>query len=78
MSRKTRKLKNRLLVPVEWLGIALALPLMVCLPRRALFAFCDILSRVMYRFDRRGKRRALFNLRIVRGADRGTWQPSVF
>lgn len=71
VSRKTRKLKNRLLVPVEWLGIALALPLMVCLPRRALFAFCDFLSRVMYRFDRRGKRRALENLRIVRGTCTG-------
>ena len=69
MSRKTRKLKNKLLVPVEWLGIAIALAVIVWLPRRGMFAFCDFLSRVMYRFDRRGRRRALFNLRIVRGAD---------
>ena len=71
MSRKTRRLKRRLLVPVEWLGIVVALPLMVCLPRRALFALCDFLSRVMYSFDRRGKRRALENLRIVRGTCTG-------
>ena len=60
MSRKTRKLKNKLLVPVEWLGIAIALAVLVWLPRRGMFAFCDFLSRVMYRFDRRGRRRALF------------------
>ena len=66
MSRK-RKLKNRLLVPVEWLGIGLALATIVWLPRRAMFAFCDFISAVMYRFDRRGKRQALGNLRVLRG-----------
>lgn len=69
MKQRAKKLRRQLLVPVEWAGIALALPLMVLLPRRALFAFCDFLSRVMYCFDRRGKRRALFNLRIVRGTN---------
>ena len=66
MSRKTRKLKNKLLVPFEWIGIGLGLCIIPWLPRRALFALCDILSAVMYLFDRRGKRRALRNLRIVR------------
>ena len=67
MSRKTRKLKNKLLVPFEWVGIGLALATIPWLSRGALFALCDCLSRVMYAFDRRGRRRALENLRILRG-----------
>lgn len=77
MSRKTRKLKNRLLVPFEWFGIGLAMCVMPFLSRRALFAVCDVLSRTMYRFDRRGKRRALENLRIVMGKredDNAPWE----
>ena len=66
MSRKTRKLKNKLLVPFEWIGIGLGLCIIPWLPRRALFGLCDFLSALMYFFDRRGKRRALRNLRIVR------------
>ena len=69
MSRKTRKLKNKILVPFEWIGIGLALCVIPWLPRRALFGLCDFLSAVMYLFDRRGKRRALRNLRIVRRRD---------
>lgn len=67
MSRKTRKLKNRLLVPFEWIGIGFGLCIMPWLSRRALFGLCDFLSACMYFFDRRGKRRALRNLRIARG-----------
>lgn len=67
MSRKTRKLKNRLLVPFEWIGIGFGLCIMPWLSRRALFGLCDFLSAIMYFFDRRGKRRALRNLRIARG-----------
>ena len=67
MSRKTRKLKNMLLVPFEWIGIGLGFCVIPWLPRRALFGLCDFLSALMYFFDRRGKRRALRNLRIVRG-----------
>lgn len=67
MSRKTRKLKNRLLVPFEWIGIGFGLCIIPWLPRRALFGLCDFLSACMYFFDRRGKRRALRNLRIARG-----------
>ena len=69
MSRKTRKLKNKLLVPFEWIGIGLALCIIPWLPRRALFGLCDFLSALLYFFDRRGKRRALRNLRIVRRRD---------
>ena len=69
MSRKTRKLKNKLLVPFEWIGIGLGLCIIPWLPRRALFGLCDFLSALMYFFDRRGKRRALRNLRIVRRKD---------
>ena len=65
MSRKTEKLKNKLLVPFEWIGIGLGLCVIPWLPRRALFALCDFLSAGMYFFDRRGKRRALRNLRIA-------------
>lgn len=67
MSRKTRKLKARILVPFEWLAILLGLVTLPWLPRQTLFAFCDALSAVFYFFDRRGKRRALENLRIVLG-----------
>ena len=66
MSRKTRKLKNKLLVPFEWIGIGLGMCIIPWLSRAALFRLCDFLSRLAYRFDRRGKRRALRNLRIVR------------
>ena len=69
MSRKTRKLKNKLLVPFAWIGIGLALCTIPWLSRRALFGLCDFLSALMYFFDRRGKRRALRNLRIVRRRD---------
>ena len=55
-----------LLVPFAWIGIGLALCVIPWLPRRALFCLCDVLSALMYFFDRRGKRRALRKLRIVR------------
>ena len=78
MSRKTRKLKNKLLVPFEWIGIGIGLCTIPWLPRKALFSFCDILSAFMYFFDRRGKRRALENLRIVCGRSRHTAEPWAF
>ena len=78
MSRKTRKLKNKLLVPFEWIGIGVGLCTIPWLPRKALYSFCDALSALMYFFDRRGKRRALENLRIVRGCSRHTAEPWAF
>jgi len=62
-----KSLVRRLLLPVEWIGIGVLLGVLPWLPRRALLAVCDALSAVMYAFDRRGKRRALENLRIVCG-----------
>ena len=53
--------------PFEWLGVALGVVLMANLPRRGLIGLCDFVSAVMYRFDRRGRREALFNLRAVLG-----------
>lgn len=66
MSRKTRTLKNKLLVPFEWIGIALIMCILPWLPSRGFFAFSDFLAALMYVFDRRGKRLALMNLRILR------------
>ena len=54
-------------MPFEWIGIGLGFCIIPWLPRLALFGLCDLLSVLMYFFDRRGKRRALRNLRIVRG-----------
>lgn len=78
MSRKTRKLKNKLLVPFEWIGIGLGLCVIPWLSRKKLFALCDLLSAVMYFFDRRGKRRSLENLRIVCGRSKNTAEPWTF
>lgn len=58
-------------MPFEWFGIGIALCVIPWLPRRALFALCDVLSAMMYLFDRRGRRRALESLRIVRGTCTG-------
>lgn len=75
-SRKRRKaIRQVILTPFEWIGIMIALALISWMPRKVLYAFCDVLSRTMYRFDRRGKRRALENLHIIRGTcvgDEGT------
>ena len=66
MSRKTRKLKNKLLVPFAWVGIGVGFCVIPWLSRRVLFGLCDVLSVILYACDRRGKRRSLRNLRIVR------------
>jgi lauroyl/myristoyl acyltransferase len=41
------------------------------LPRRWMLAVCDFVSAVMYRFDGRGRRCSLANLRVVRGGFKG-------
>ena len=56
-----------MLVPVEWLGIGLAVAVLPLLPHRLLLALCDLASGVLYGCDQRGRRRALFNLRIITG-----------
>ena len=70
MSRKTRKLKNKLQVPFEWIGIGLGFCVIPWLPRCALFGLCDVLSAFACFLDRRGKRRALENVRIASGRQR--------
>lgn len=67
---RMKRVKHAVLIPFEWIGIVVALAVIACLPRRGLWAFCDVLSVVMFCFDRRGKRQALENLRIVRGQRR--------
>lgn len=63
---KAKEIKRAVRMPFEWFGILLALSLFVWMPRKMLFFLCDVASRTMYRFDRRGKRFALRNLRIIR------------
>ena len=66
MNRKRRKqFIRRLRRPFEWLGIWLGILVLASLSHRMLLRLCDFAASVMYRFDNRGKRRALANLRIV-------------
>lgn len=58
---------RKMLVPVEWLGIGLAVAVLPLLPHRLLLALCDLGSGVLCGCDRKGRRRALFNLRIITG-----------
>lgn len=88
----TRRQKNALRVirlPFEWLGIGLGWFLLAHLPFRVMLAACDFASAVMYFFDRRGRKLALFNLRVIetydnRRLDSGSqnssaaFQPSAF
>ncbi len=61
--RKLRKLR----VPFEWLGIGLGMLVFCFLTRRGLLRLCDLVSRVMYFFDRRGRKYAYENLEIMYG-----------
>ena len=67
LSRRARRILRDARLPFEWLGIWAAVAVFAVLPRRAMLALCDVLSAAMYRFDRRGRRNALANLRIVTG-----------
>lgn len=71
MIRRMKRIRRVLRVPVEWIGIVLLFVIILWLPRRVMFALCDVLSAVMYRFDGRGKRRALENLHLVLGCATG-------
>jgi len=64
---RMRRLKGALLVPVEWLGIGLALTTFSWMPHRWMQALCDVASALMYVFDGQGKRRSLENLHVVMG-----------
>ena len=70
-SRRAKKIKRLLRLPFEWAGIMLGIAVFSNLPRRWMLAVCDFVSAVMYRFDGRGRRCSLANLRVVRGGFRG-------
>ena len=70
-SRRAKKIKRLLRLPFEWAGIMLGIAVFSNLPRRWMLAVCDFVSAVMYRFDGRGRRCSLANLRVVRGGFKG-------
>ena len=65
LHRRQKEFLRRLRLPFEWLGIGIGYLVLANLPFRALLAACDFASAVMYFLDRRGRRQALFNLRVV-------------
>lgn len=69
LRHRTRHRLRLLRVPFEWLGIGLGIVAFMWLPRRMMLALCDFLAGVMYVFDRGGRRLALYNLRVVTGAE---------
>lgn len=62
-----KRVKHALRRPFEWLGILLGMAVMSSMTHRMLFGFCDFMSMVMWRFDRRGRELALRNLEAVYG-----------
>jgi lauroyl/myristoyl acyltransferase len=68
IQKRTRKiLKRKMRRPLEWLGIGVGILVLSSLPRKAMLRLCDFMSAVMYRFDDKGRRRALANLRVIYG-----------
>ena len=65
--RDVKKMLRKLRRPFEWAGIGLGIAVLSSLPRARLLALCDFISAVMYRFDDRGRRRSLANLRVIFG-----------
>ena len=65
--RPLKAVKHVLLLPFELLGIALGALVLTNMPRRWVLHVCDVMSSVIYLFDRRGRRTSLENLRIIRG-----------
>ena len=65
--RKIKSLKRAIRRPFEWLGIGLGIFVFSFMPRKLMLCVCDIISAVMYRFDDKGRRRSLANLRVVQG-----------
>ena len=64
---KRKEIKRMLRRPFEWIGICLGIAVFSNLPRRWMLGVCDFVSAVMYRFDDKGRRRSLANLRVIRG-----------
>ena len=67
MSLRAKRIKRILRRPFEWFGIGLGIVVFANLPRRWMLGVCDFVSSVMYRFDDKGRRRSLANLRVIRG-----------
>lgn len=65
--RMVKNLKRKLRRPFEWLGIGLGILVFSNLPRKWMLGLCDFVSAVMYRFDDKGRRRSLANLRVICG-----------
>ena len=66
-TQKAKKIKRILRRPFEWLGIGIGIAVFSNLPRRWMLGFCDFISAVMYRFDDKGRRLSLANLRVIYG-----------
>ena len=65
--KNVKKIKRVLRRPFEWFGIGVGILIFSNLPRRWMLGLCDFISAVMYRFDGRGRRRSLANLRVIFG-----------
>ena len=68
-SRKSKVIMRRLRRPFEWLGIWLGTVIFASCTHKGLFRLCDFISRVMYRFDRRGRKHAHENLVAIFGGE---------
>ena len=66
-TQKAKKIKRILRRPFEWLGIGIGIAVFSNLPRKWMLGFCDFISAVMYRFDDKGRRLSLANLRVIYG-----------
>ena len=66
-TRQRKRIKRTLRRPAEWIGIGLGIVIFSSLPHKWMLALCDFVSAVMYRFDNKGRRRSLANLRVVNG-----------
>ena len=65
--RTIKILKRKMRRPLEWLGIGVGILVLSSLPRKAMLRLCDFMSAVMYRFDDKGRRQSLANLRVIYG-----------
>ena len=68
LRRRVKRGLRLLRVPFEWLGIGLGVLVLSHLSHGCMLRMCDFLSAVMYRFDRAGRKLALFNLRVILGS----------
>lgn len=66
-SMRSKRIKRALRRPFEWLGIFLAELIFSNVSHKMLFRLCDFASAVFYRFDDRGRKQSLANLRVIEG-----------